>query len=594
MGPDFESGDLNRPQNFVPQILELDIDREPADMLAVSKLNSRTILSVLLTVLSLATLANGQGPSISPPANRQPDSDRSGLHRLVARVVDSESGQPIECRVHLRGQDGRWYLVESDGGDAVHYDRNLPHLPDSPEVHTTLSADPFFVDLANGQYTLRIERGKEYVPYQADLRIEGKSIVQEVRLRRWINMAKRGWYSGDTHVHRSIADLPNVMLAEDLNVAFPLTYWVRESGTIPTSSDDSVQRDVDGLTQVDSTHIICGLNTEYEIFTVNGRQQTLGAVLVLNHQSRLDRAVPPTGPVKHLSHRQGALLDLDKHSWPWSLMIVPIMEVDLFELSNNHVWQTKFGFPSWTIDTIAPYMQLQQNGDGLTEWGWIDYGLQTYYDLINCGFRMRVTAGTAAGVHPVQLGFGRVYVRQPDGFSFQHWVEGLDAGHSFVTAGPMLDLRFNGGDAGNQFQVDKPCDASVHITGTAESRRPLSRIEVIINGVVAKTVEPQNRETVRGGYTTEIDVEVQRNTSFWTAVRCFEEHPQQRVRFAHTNPVYVDLEGSQVYPRKAAVEHFIRRLDQEIDRLRGVIDQESLDEYVQAREIYQKIRQRAR
>ena len=55
----------------------------------------------------------------------------------------------------------------------------------------------------------------------------------ELRLRRWIDMAERGWYSGDTHTHRTLAELPNVMLAEDLNVAFPLLDWVREAFVPP-------------------------------------------------------------------------------------------------------------------------------------------------------------------------------------------------------------------------------------------------------------------------------------------------------------------------------------------------------------------------
>ena len=29
------------------------------------------------------------------------------------------------------------------------------------------------------------------------------------------------------------------------------------------------------------------------------------------------------------------------------MMLVPVMPVDLFELSNNHVWRTKFGFPNF-------------------------------------------------------------------------------------------------------------------------------------------------------------------------------------------------------------------------------------------------------
>lgn len=551
---------------------------------------------ILFYLLASASIAGAQSNRAAQEllVKESRGSEQSRHATFRGLVVDAETSQPIEARVHLRDSHGRWYLVESDGGHAVHYERDLPSLPDSPEVHTTLSGDPFITALPAGQYTIRVERGKEYIPFVGQISINDRPLFQEIRLRRWINMASRGWYSGDTHVHRSIEDLPNVLLAEDLNVALPLSYWVHAAGTAPTEPKDDPEAVAKGLHVVDSTHVIYSRNTEYEIFEVDRKARTLGAVFVLNHKEPIALSVPPVAPIGQLARQQGALLDLDKHSWPWSLMIVPVMEVDLFELSNNHVWQTGFGFPQWTIDTISPAMQLQQNDFGLTEWGWIDYGFQTYYALINCGFRMRVTAGTASGVHPVPLGFGRVYVRLPAGFSYDGWIEGLNAGRSFVSTGPMLDLRFNAHDAGHHFHVTEPDQAFVQITGTAESQKPLRRIEIVVNGVIAKTICPTNEANEHGGFTSKIDVTVRRDASFWTAVRCFEKHPENRVRFAHTNPVYVDLAGSQVRPRRREVEYFISRLEEEIPRLRGVISEESLAEYQQALQIYQEIRKNAK
>lgn len=80
-------------------------------------------------------------------------------------------------------------------------------------------------------------------------------------------------------------------------------------------------------------------------------------------------------------------------------------------------------------------MKIELGSKGLTESGWIDYGFQNYYALLNCGFRLRPTAGTASGVHPVPLGFGRVYVNLPDGFSYDSWMESLGAGRTFGNPG---------------------------------------------------------------------------------------------------------------------------------------------------------------
>ena len=68
------------------------------------------------------------------------------------------------------------------------------------------------------------------------------------------------------------------------------------------------------LLSVNPTHVIYPINTEYEIFTVNGKRHTQGAVFVLNHKTPLNIPTPPALPVAEEARRQGAILDLDKHS----------------------------------------------------------------------------------------------------------------------------------------------------------------------------------------------------------------------------------------------------------------------------------------
>jgi hypothetical protein len=52
------------------------------------------------------------------------------------------------------------------------------------------------------------------------------------------------------------------------------------------------------------------------------------------------------------------------------------------------------------------------------------------------------TAGCASGVHPVPLGFGRVYVKIDGDVHLRQVDEGLNEGRSFVTTGPMLFVKF--------------------------------------------------------------------------------------------------------------------------------------------------------
>lgn len=506
---------------------------------------------------------------------------------LSGRILDGDSDTPIPARIHIRSASGLWFECESAGGTAIPYRREPKHSPGSIEVHTTLSAHPFSVALAPGSYTVRVERGKEYVPLVQDIVVGEETPPLTFRLHRVVDMAARGWYSGDTHTHRLGAELHHLLLAEDLNVAFPLNYWVTHSGKTPEGGDKSTAEALEPtLIEVDPTHVIYPYNTEYEIFSVGGKQHTLGAIFILNHKTKLDIGVPPVAPVAERARAEGALLDLDKHSWAWSLMLVPVMGVDLFELANNHHWQTEFGFTQWSVENAPAYMQLEMNKDGFTEWGWTDFGFQTYYALLNCGFRLRVSAGTASGVHPVQLGFGRVYVHQPDGFSYDAWLAGLNGGRSFVSNGPLLDVRFNGGHGGQTFSVAEGGTSAIHVTGTAFSIQPLDRIEIVNAGEVSHSLPVTNRPLERGGFENTVDAEVRLAHSSWIALRCFEKEPDNRVRFAHTNPVFIDIAGDTLAPRKEEVAYLVGRMDEELARNEGVLDDAALAEYEKARSIY--------
>jgi hypothetical protein len=461
-------------------------------------------------------------------------------------------------------------------------------------MHTTLSAHPFLVRLPEGRYTLAAERGKEYHRERVAFTVGDKPSTVAIKLRRWADMAARGWYSGDTHTHRTLGELPNVMLAEDLNVAFPLIDWVREAFVAPIDRRDASFREPGAAAiRVDPGHLIVPRNTEYEIFTVAGKGHTLGAFFVINHKTPLNLGVPPVTPVAERAHREGALIELDKHNWPWSMALVPVMPVDLYELANNHVWETGFAFHDFG-EAPAAEMGVERGAMGLTERGWIDFGFKNYYALLDCGFRLRPTAGTASGVHPVPLGFGRVYVQLDGALDADAWLNGLNAGRSFVTTGPMLFVTLDGREPGHRFDQTDPSPRDYRLAGTVESASPLDRIEVMLNGEVARTLRPENRLTERSGYESRVDASVTIEGTSWVAVRCFETIEGGRERFAHGSPFHVDVPGKPLRPRKFEVDYLIRRVQAQIDRSAAVLPAPALDEYRAALKAYRAVAEKAR
>lgn len=511
-----------------------------------------------------------------------------------AEVVDEATGGALAARVYLQGADAKWHFVEAAEPQpkAARYEKISFVNPKSVEMHTSVPAGVFRADLDPGRYRLTVERGKEYFPLEREIRIGDTADAMPLRLplKRWIDLAARGWFSGDTHLHRELGDVPAVMMAEDLNVTFPLTYWVTRASTPPSSGDKNLAGSIpDKLVTLDATHVYWPRNTEYEIFTVKGQRHTLGGVFVLGHRQVLTAGVPPFAGMLSQARADGALLDQDKHSWPWAMALPPVLGVDLYELANNHMWRTEFGFTKWTPDA-PPHLLPPFGGDTGNEREWIGYTLGNYYALLNCGFHLRPSAGTANGVHPVPAGFGRVYVHLPEGFSYEAWKRGLDAGRSFVTTGPMLFAQFGGHDPGAVIKTDDGTGpAAMAVTGSVISETPLNFIEVIKDGSPIMTLRPQNRKTPSGSFQSEFEATIPFEESGWLALRCWEDRPLGRVRYAHTAPWRVEIPGRPQRAPKADRDHLVKRLRDEIERCRPVFPPEALEEYARGLARYEAV-----
>jgi hypothetical protein len=125
-------------------------------------------------------------------------------------AFDSDTDKPLPCRVHVKDAAGK------------------PARPKGlPFWHDHFAcAGSVELDLAPGQYAYEIDRGPEYVLTTGTVAVaEGDPQAVTNRLRRLVNLAKEGWWSGDLHVHRPPEDMELLMQAEDLHVAPVITWW---------------------------------------------------------------------------------------------------------------------------------------------------------------------------------------------------------------------------------------------------------------------------------------------------------------------------------------------------------------------------------
>src|SRR5262249_44802829 len=116
--------------------------------------------------------------------------------------------------------------------------------------------------------------------------------------------------------------------------------------------------------------------------------------------------------------------------------------------------------------------------------GWND-AVPLWHRLLNCGFRIPATAGTDVFLNRIASNLPRgppVYVQLDGPLTYEKWIEGLKAGRSFVTSGPMLTFTVNGKGPGSSLKfVEK---SKVQVKARASSPFPLSAAELIHNGKV--------------------------------------------------------------------------------------------------------------
>ncbi|MCC7373129.1 MAG: polysaccharide deacetylase family protein [Verrucomicrobiales bacterium] len=549
-------------------------------------------------VLALRDLAGlvGELPEPADPMAVIRRRQAARVERMVeGEIRDAASGDLMPARIYIQGADGTWYFPRSasSSGQAARYERRHGSGTNSVEMHTTLSAHPFRVELPPGKYRVTAERGKEWIPETQEIEVAGEPVKFALRLRRWSNLAARGWYGGDTHVHRDPSDLKVAALAEDVNVVLPVTDWTTVSTVPPNLSDKNSPGSWQAAPlEIDPSHVIYPRNTEYEIFRTGAKDHTLGAFVVIHHTNRFDLPTFPLRAIAERARAEGALIDLEKHNWPWSLMIVPLLPVDLFEIANNHHWRVEYAVRNWAVPAPA-WMGLKGTGTD-TEEGWTLYGLRTWYALLNCGFRLQPTAGTAHGVHPVPLGFSRVYVHLDGPFSLDGWMKGLKEGRSFVTTGPRLLVTVDGKDPGARFALSAGSHPSVRVEGEVVAPGEIKAVEILKNGEVIRTIKLEPRPADAMTHAGRFAETLEMNGSGWLAVRCWESvgHGSQRLRFAHTAPWFFDVEASPQVPRREEVDWCIQRVQEEIDRNRGVLSPEAVSEYETSLRAWQAVRDR--
>ncbi|MBI1786897.1 MAG: CehA/McbA family metallohydrolase, partial [Acidobacteria bacterium] len=398
-----------------------------------------------------------------------------------------------------------------------------------------------------GPHTAIVERGTEYRP--EEIAVEG-DVTRTVRLQRWIDMKKRGWWSGDLHVHRKPDEMPPLMEAADLHFAPVITRWNTNSN-------------LDAWPE--KPHFPAGRNRAYTVDNSED-ERDWGAALFFGLKTPIglygrNAHYPPPTVTWREARARSAFIDQEKLIWWAAPMIAALVAPDSMGVANNHFMEESvMDNEAWGRKRdLAKYPGPR---------GFANYILDLYYLYLNAGFRIPASAGSANGVLKNPAGYSRSYVNLGGRFSAEAWLAGQKAGRNFVTNGPMLFLKVSG--------------ARVELE--AISGGELEKAELVSGGKVVKTFEPgADRSRIAGSARVKVEA------GGWLAARCFEKN-NATVRFAHTSPVYFGAHAARTPEALAAMRGWLDALVEHIGQLPGLSMEQRTEWYAlcaQAREVYQ-------
>jgi hypothetical protein len=518
---------------------------------------------------------------------------------LTFRVNDGE-GRPVPCRLHLRDAAGR----PAPEGELP---RRVDHLAfDGERV----------VSLSPGKYSYAIERSPEWERAEGEVTLaEGETLEIAVMLERIVDMSAQGWWPGDLHIHREPAEIEQLMRSSDLHIGPVITWWNNRDAWSDRPLPEPLLVNFDG-------------HRYYRL--MEGEDEREGGALLY---FGMDRPIDITGAAREYpspmtfverarAQKADLHLDIEKPFW-WDVPVwlallgvddgrhpvrasssvqTPRVSSTIPRSSGKHVEND--AHPSRPIETpgvlsLRPRVTIgvannHMNRAGMLAneaWGrprdagrlppprgngfWTQ---EIYYHILNCGLRVPPSAGSASGVLPNPVGYNRVYVHTGDELSWDTWWDGLRAGRSFVTNGPLLVCRANDRLPGHVFQSPSGEPLRIALQVTLTTRETVPQIEIVKNGKVVQSAPCADAQT------QDIAAEVTFTESGWFLVRVIADNPRT-FRFASTAPYYVEVGDVPRRISRASAEFFLDWVHERIDRVpQKLSDADELKEVLQHHE----------
>lgn len=469
--------------------------------------------------------------------------------RLEIVFRDQKTGSKTPCRVNVVGPDGNFYEPALNPLKAHSYTAEWPNAgwgnrPRCAPVRYL--GRPFYttgesaVEVPSGTVRVEVWKGFEYRPETSTLSVAaGQTRHVEIALTKTMPTADHGYWSGDPHIHFQRRDgedqarIFDLLECEDTHFGTVLAY------NEPPGPYNGLMKHLDSP----------------QLFGLGGRSvATRGEYSIVSGQEYRSG---------HYGHLNLFLLDtlvldrqsLDADRWPlFGLVARAARELGgiAFYAHGGYAQEILADVAQGDVDGVELLQHGQYRGIGLVGW----------YRMLNSGFR--VPANGAADYPACRmLSDCRTYVYARERPTMEEWLRGMAEGRSFFSSGPLLLLEVDGLQPGAIIERPDASSARVKVRIRARSEvAPVTNVQLVVNGRIVDRLDVVSSQGQ--GSWIELERELELTESAWIAARAFSLSPLGTPNAdAHTNPVYVYLNGRAPYDRES-LDAWLASLDQQI------------------------------
>ena len=435
-------------------------------------------------------------------------------------------------------------MGKGDNDDRSYVYELRPSIPYWQEPVLYQVRPTFSVQLEPGRYRIAVSRGMETIPVEKEFVVEvGIDQRHTIRLERWVDLAGRGWYSGDVHVHHPTLKqahreyLLRYAEAEDLHVVNVLEMGHHRGTEFKQEGFGKKFRAQRG-----------------DYWLVSGQEEprsTYGHIIGLNTSS-LARDVETYDlydlAFKRIHDQPEALVGFAHFSW--------------------NGCNLPRGFPWYVTTEAIDFVELMQFNTINT----LDY-----YEYLNLGFRLTAAAGSDVPWGST-IGEVRTYVYTGKPLDLDDWFEGLRLGRTFVSNGPAVEFTVDGELPGAELlrKAGDVLKIRARAWGHEKVGLPES-LELVSNAGVIRNVEREKGQ--QGDLVIEAEIAVERSQWMTISARCANG------AVAHATPIYVVVDGEPTW----SVEKSVAIIEKQLAAIAKIEAEVAEGNDIRSREIRERL-----